>query len=564
MTETFSIDFWGGMNARDQADALPSNSHQRVQGGWVQFPGVGVESPNLLNVDFGSQGLKKRLGSASYQDLTSILVSGDTLLGGFEFRSPGGSRAEFAIGAKSIYTNQSGTWAQINDSASAAFTFDSDITKFTVTFGDGHWFLGTDGANNEIQTWKTGADLDAEMKLNNTYEDAYGAGTHTITGVWPTGAYLVAFINSRLCWSTGSVLVEYTPMAHTASSGVWDLGGSTAGLFHALGDIRFLTNFIPKGGNVRTDEILVVGTSFGIGATTGFQTYDRINEEADDAPLNHQCFAKADNWIVYATDRKNVKAFNGVEVIDLGVRLKSAAKSGPLDSMSISDSEDDCFALYDGNKAQVKIWFTTSSARVNDSCVVVDFKEGEPVPGEPKNSYEKRIRLLAWQIISPDSNDWFVGGYVKSGATIGVMSSGVMYTMESGRNDLGNLAVNGTWLSPIINGGAPIVTNQKQWGRLTLRSIPAGDWDVTVSEFHDREASASNSWGMNQAPANAALVGVAQVDVSKVSSGGVIRDFGKIDKKSENFQFKLANALNDEDFEIASANVTYETGDQVN
>ncbi len=362
MTEILSMNHWGGANYRDQADALFSRSHQQVKGGWQQYPGVGVESPDAYNIDYDPQGLQKRLGSVSYQDLTSILVASDALLGGFEFRSPGGSRAEFAIGKKSIYTDQSGTWIRIKDSASADFSWDSDITMFTVTFGDGHWFVGSNGTNNEIATWRSGADLDPEMKNGNTYEDAFGSGTNVMTGTWPTAAKLVAFIHGRLCWSKGDVLIEYTPMGHTASSGIWDLAGSTAGAFHAVGDIRMLTTFIPKGANIATDEMLVVGTSNGMHVTTWFLVSDRLNTEGGEAPLNHAAFCQTQNWIVYLTDKKSIKAFNGGQIIDLGARLKSANNDGPLDNMSISDSEDDAFALYDAEKEQAKLWFTMNKA----------------------------------------------------------------------------------------------------------------------------------------------------------------------------------------------------------
>jgi len=174
------------------------------------------------------------------------------------------------------------------------------------------------------------------------------------------------------------------------------------------------------------------------------------------------------------------------------------------------------------------------------------------------------VRVIPNQITSPDDNDNFVGGYVKSGAVIGVLSGGDMHTMESGRNDLGNLAINAYWYSPIITGGAPFVTRQKQWNRLNIRVGVTGLWDLTVKEYHDRDTGESDSWEMSQAGPDAAIVGTAVVGEFIVSGGGIVRDFSSLRARSEAFQFRLSNAEADEDFIITNANVTYEIGAEVN
>ena len=48
----FSIDFFGGMNARDQADQLVSRGYAQTQNGWQQYPGAGGETPHMLTVDY--------------------------------------------------------------------------------------------------------------------------------------------------------------------------------------------------------------------------------------------------------------------------------------------------------------------------------------------------------------------------------------------------------------------------------------------------------------------------------------------------------------------------------
>ena len=560
-----SIDSWGGMNARDQADQLVSRSHAPSQGGWAQYPGVGAESPDMLNVDYDPQGIQKRLGSASYADLSATIPSGDSMILGGEWRTSSGARIEFAVTTTTIMTTQSGSWAKINASTGAtAFTFPSNVTKGTAATLEGHLFFFTDGASNRIEHTRDLAAMDANLQSGNLFNFAYGTATAAaVTGSWPQAVPYGTVVNSRLAWSSGNVLIEFTPMSRTSGSGTWDLAGSTAGNFRAAGNIRFLTTFIPRGGNKIVDEIVVAGTSVGLESSTGFNEYDRLNrEEGSEAPLNHKCFCKSNNWLIYLTDKKNIHGYNGDQVIDLGERLKNSNRDGPLDNMHISTSETNSWAIYNGITQQAWLAFSTSTTRINDSIAVIDFKNGEPMPGEGKESFERRVRIVPWQIITPDSNDGFMFVYAKSGAYIGVKANGTMWTCNSGANDQGVLAISARIKSLMFTGGPAVATRQKQWARLNLRAIPTGNWDATINEYFDREEEASGQWTMTQVNSGTPLVDTAVVPFA-LQGGGVVRKFDRVDRRSEAMQWEIVQEGSSEGFTITNASLTYEVGAEV-
>lgn len=567
---TFAVHSWGGMNARDQADELILRSHAQTQAGFTPLvvggQPIGTESPDCLNVDYSPKGLRKRLGSASYADLSATIPSGDSVLCGAAFVNADATSYELIVTTTTIMTNASGSWAQITASSGAtAFTFAAAATKASILYLDGHAFVAANAAGQNIVTTRSGTTLDGAMASGNTYADAYGAGTHVITGTWPTAVHQIASCNGRLCIGEEGLLIEFTPMAQEASSGIWDLNGATAGAFHTTsGELRFMCSFIPKGGNEKTDEQLMIGTSGGIESTTGFQDYDRLNvEQGAEGVLNHKCFCKCNNWIVYLTRNRNVHAYNGDEVIDLGSRMRTSNADGFLDGMDVATSETYAYAVYSEQKKQAILRFCSSTARVNDSAAVVDFKRGEPVPGEPADSFERRVRVLPWQIASPDGNDWFIHGYTKYGIEIGLMADGTTFTTESGLNDKGTLGIDGYWKSPIVTGGAGLVTLQKQWVRLQLRAEQSGKWAAAISEYHDREDDPTKTWNMTLVKTGTPIVGTAVIPFT-LTSGGDVRDFDRIDKRSEAFQWQMENSADSQDFSFTHAAVTYEIGAEVN
>jgi hypothetical protein len=573
MPQVFSIGSWGGSNHRDQPEELIERSHVLGQGGWsprVLASGkpVGTESPDQFNTDFHEKGLQKRLGSASYVDLSASIPAGDSIVATLDTVRYDGSSLEFAVTTTTIMANVAAAgWAQLNATTGASvFTFADSVANASIVPHDGHHFFFTDGASNYAQVYRTGTAIDPQMASGSAYTDAFGTATsHALTGAWQKGSHIACVVQSRLAWIEEGLLVQFTPMAHTSDSGVWDLTGAGAGAFHLTGgEGRFMTSFVPKGGNEVTDEQLMIGTSGGIESTTGFEDYDRLNvEHGSEGVLNHKAFCKTENWVVYLTRNRNLHAYNGAQVIDLGARLRSKEGDGPLDNMHIATSETTAFGVYDPNKRQAQFWFSTSTARVNDSAVVVDFKDGEPMPFEPADSWERRVKVVPWQIGSPDSNDWFICAHTRAGSVIGAKEDGTLWTTDSGLDDLGSIAIAARWKSPVMTGGAPFVTLQKQWLRLRLRTEQTGDWELTINEYHDRDVDVAKTWQMTLVNSGTPLVGSAVVPFA-LTAGGDVRAFNRVDRRSEAFQFELTQAGSTEDFLVTHADVTYEIGGQVN
>ena len=563
MPEMFSIEYFGSVNQRDQSDALIARSHTQVQGGFRQAPNVPSESPYMLNVDYDPQGLRKRLGSTLYKSLISLLQSGETLLGGCEFLpANSGTRIQFIVGSKSFYSDQaiSGTFVQLNTSASVVYTHAATASKFTVTFADGHLFIGLNGAN-QIQTYKYGADLDPAMLAGNLYENAYGAATNTITGTWATGTYLVASIHERLIFSDGQTLFEYTPMASTASSGIWDLIGVTAGAYHALGRIKFFATFVPQLRD-SNEAILYIGTSKGLQMVTGFEreTDRTLPVENAPEPLNHKAWCKTKNWIMYLTVTRDIAMVQGGTILtNIGARLKSPDESGFLDGMDISNSETNAIAFYNPEKEQALLFFNTASDTINDSCAVVDMKRGEPTPGMALAMIEDRVRLIPWTISNAASNDWFVFMYQSVNGPMGILSTGYIYTTESGRNDQGSIAITAKYRTPVFTTGAPFIFNQKQWRREHLRTQEVGDWPCTVKAYLDRSEEAEFSYTFQQVNTSTLIVGDAVVgDI--FGSFGQVRKFHRTDRRAEAIQLEFSNENADQDFILSSVGFSYDVG----
>lgn len=429
---TINFDIFGGMNQSDQPQALINRAFQEGQNGFSQY--APVESPNLQDMDFDQFGIKSRKGSIENEDISSVLITGEVLIKGIEWDAPAdGAKTEIIVGRKSIYIRDAGVWAQANDSASAAYTHAADVTKVGFTTTDGHLFIGLDGAN-QIQVFKSGADLDPEMKNGNLYEEAFSATTNTITGTWPTGTYLVTVVHNRLVHSDGNTLLEFTPQAHTASSGIWKFGDG--GFFQASGNIKAMWSFVPQFTN-SIDEFLYIGSSAGIEVLTGFATTDKlVRIEGSKPSLNHQTFAKAKNWVVYLGEDKNIYGINGTKVINLGRRIKKPTLDGVLDKMNIATSLTNSFAFYNTKKEQIQIYISTSSARINDTCIMIDFKLGEPIISENQTQFEQRVRLVPWKIKDPDDNDWYVGVYQQQDNIIGILNNGKLLNQETKDVDL--------------------------------------------------------------------------------------------------------------------------------
>lgn len=555
----FSIGIYGGLNVNDQEDALVLRSHTPTQGGFAQR--APAESPYLKNIDFTRTGIKERLGSAEVRDLTSggdnVLLASDELIAGCEWTDSNSTdRYEVIVSKQTIYISKNdAAFTQINDSTSAAYTHSAAVTKCGFATTDGHLFIGLDGANY-IQTFKRGTDLDEEMDTTNTYEEAYSASTHSISGTWPQGCYLIATVHSRLVFSDGDTVLYYTPMAYTASSGIWKLGST---FFLTEGRILSLHAMAPEFSD-SINEVLYIGTEKGFEVLTGFDTTsDTVNRiEGSKAPLNHQSIAISKNWLCYLTNEKSIYAINRTTVIDLGRRLKNTDQDGPLDEINVTFSLTNAFGVYSDKNEQAYFFFTTSASRFNDTCIAIDFKLGEPVPGEQQPSFEQRVRCLDWRLYDPDNNDWFAHMYKVRGNVRGITEAGKTWNFLSGTDDLDAYAIETYWKSPIFLGGA--VGVHKQFMALAARVLPQGTWTITVSLYINRSETAISTFTIDQYDSNYGIWDTAIWGTSLWASTQLIKGIKDVDLYADAFQWQVSNVNKDEPFEVANQNLTYMIG----
>ena len=161
--------FAGGMNAWDYHDQLIRRSHSPSSGGWNQ--NSAMESPVSLNIEFFTEGWGQRLGSVEAEDLTGVLLSGDVLLDGVEWRDPvAATRILWVLSQQTVYLNQSGSWAQVthNNTGALAYTHNTTPTLWTFMEVDGHLLTLVDGADNRIIVYRRSTALDDPLGNNTT------------------------------------------------------------------------------------------------------------------------------------------------------------------------------------------------------------------------------------------------------------------------------------------------------------------------------------------------------------------------------------------------------------
>lgn len=460
-------------------------------------------------------------------------------------------KIEVAVFTNTIFIDESGGGlGQINDSTGAAFFFDSPVTKVTFVKEDGHLFFFSDGKRNNIQAYRKGKNLDPEMKLANVYTDAFGSATHTMTGVWPTGAYLAAGVNSRLAWGVGNPLLEYTPMSHTPNTGIWDLTGSTAGRFHARSDIILLANFIPDLAN-SIEQTLFVGTESGFEITTGFLPHDRLVAlNGSTAPLNHRSFFISDNWLVYLGDDKSIRGVNRQGYINLGRRFTNEGGTGPLDGMVLTASEANSFGFYESGSERGSLAITTASGRVNDTWLVLDFGKGEPKTGETEDVFERRVRCLVEKIKDPDTNDWFSAVYQMRRGLVGALVDGNIYDMKKGFDDLGGIPIEAHGTLSLFTGGDEFTSRKMQWQRAELRSVESSlevPSTLYLDIFEDGSSTPAATFSK----------------VQEAQDGQVVKNSHQLNRRSESIQLKFYNNTLGEDFRLSSMLLIYQPGKEI-
>ena len=621
------INQFGGLNARDPSNILFARSNRQTEDGWAAV--AGIESPDLLNIDFDQTGIRKRLGSsldvnlrlvfdatttvdsdsaagqtvlnvtattgliagrvltvgrgtAREEDLIissisagvsitattnlafahtavqadaveqMVLLNGDTLLGGREWRSPVTNlRIQVLCSAKTIYVDQSGAFRQANTSAGTPYAHAATATKCGFTELAGHLHIGPDGAN-KIQVYRNSADLDPAMDNGNLYTEAFGGGTQIITGTWGTGYYILGNYQDRLLFGNGDSVIEFSD-----TSQAWDRAGG--GFIQGRGAVRAIATLTPQFSDSLAAALYVLAVG-GADVITALPVVAGAIQRLDNvpAPMNHACVVQTQNWLMYLSQEKTIIGINGAHVINIGRRMQSGASSGPLESIYATEALTDAFGFYDQAKAAALWMAPNGSLTDNSDAYVLDMRQGEPLPGEPEPSYEQRVRCLRWQIASGSA--WFVHMYRRLGQTVGIVSTGKLYATESGNNDLASVAIAGRWRSPDFHAGLPTVN--KQWLALLCRGMPTGNWSVTARYHQDRsEATFGDTWAYSQ-DGGTSVFGTAVFGTGTFASTATIKGSDDTDLYSEMLAFTLDNLTASETMRLTDAELHYLIGAQ--
>ena len=553
------LTMFGGGNWNDPPESLLNRSHQEDgAGGFVQR--APVEASSAQDVTFFERSMGTRLGSALLKDLgtngANVLVSGEVLLDGTEFNG-----AAIVVGQKSIYTNQSGSWAQLLASDSTTFTWaadgggasvaGADITKCSFAKMDGHLFIGADGAN-KIQVWKAGADLDAPMANGNTYEQIYGSNS-TITGTWGTAYYIVRDFHGRLLFSTGNVVVEYTDVNQP-----WDRTGG--GIIWGRDNVVALESFTPRGGNELT-EVLFLFTRAGVDKLTGFSAMDSTEQGVGiGVPLNHRAVVKTEDWLIFLSREGKLVGINGLAVIDLGRRfLLGDGATGPLDVLSPSNSNHALltFGFYDEKRRQALWFYPNESSTVVNRAIGLDFQLGEPYPGEQRESFERHVRTLFWTIY-PTTTPWFVGMWQTTGAVYGLTANGNVWTQGSGRLDLDQYAIQDAWVTPELAMSQP--TRNKSYRRAAVRADVAGSWNLYMDVAINKDDAWVKTFSIPLLPSGAAAFGTAVYGTDQYVTDRLTKWADYLDRYAESLRLRFRSQETSRYWVLRSITIDYQFG----
>lgn len=392
------------------------------------------------------------------------------------------------------------------------------------------------------------------VQTANLYTNAYGGNsTNVYTGTWSTGQYILTGCRNRLCFTDGNTLVNFTPAATPgSSSGIWDL--TNQGFFSAKSRIYAMTSFTPQQSNQITED-LYVSTQRGWEVAVGFQAgIDQLQLTFGFPCASHRSFCTIKNWIVYLTASKTLRAVSGQFDIDLGQRYKNVQFTGPLDSMDVAASSVTSFGVYHPILQQAWMFFSSSSAAadLNGYCLVMDFKLGEPVYGEPQEGFEQRVRPLVWTLkANSNTNGWFshaiwngtqIEAPVKTGPT--GTTTAAFYVCDSGYYDLDTIPTQEYWKTPYLNGGDPVTSNQ--WLRLFVRTQPVGQWYLYVDTYLNRSATpitAVYSFRQINAGTNALIWGVGKWGVNTWGGSGTVRGTYDVMTYADAIQLQFRNQI---------------------
>ena len=543
---------FGGVNFSDQSPLLIQRAFEPVDGGFVQR--APLESPNLINVDFLERAIGKRKGSALLESLASVMVASEIIIAIKSWVTPGTTtEVQVAVGKLSIYTNQSGTWAQINNSGGSAYTHAANVTKCSFAEVVGHLLMGIDGAN-KIQVYRSGANLDASLDNGNTWNDTFGGGTSTITGTWGTAYYILFEMHERLVFGTGNAVAEYTDVQQP-----WDRAN---GGFRLLkGNVVGAMVFVPEGGS-ELNTVAFFSTTAGPIFLSGFDLTDSTKPvHGANVALNHQCLVATDKWIMYMTREGGIEAINVYDKKDLGRRLFTGdGVSGPTDTFQATNAQHPTlpFGYYNQKKKQAMWFYPNAAGTTNSHAVVVDMFLAEGATGEQQDLAESNTRLLYWSIVTPATNPWFVSIYTKKGAVIGVLATGICYTLESGLSDLDTLPIQEFYEWGDFNGG--VVGRIINWRRLAGEFKEKGSWNLLVRKYLDRSTGQFGddvSWLMASTDSSVYDTGVYD---TALYSGGAVRRATWLEVYSREVRLRFQNQETARDWILTGLSLEYQIG----
>jgi hypothetical protein len=236
--------------------------------------------------------------------------------------------------------------------------------------------------------------------------------------------------------------------------------------------------------------------------------------------------------------------------------------TGPLDTFSVTNANHPKFLFGFNNKEkkQVAWYYPDASLAANSDAVVLDYYLGEPFPGEQIESYERRMRLLHWDIKEPSNNSWFVDVYERAGATIGVLADGKTYTLDNGLNDFDTIAINELLQAPHFAAGNS--SQRKNMRRIGLAFKPKGIWNVLVRKYVDRDtAPTGTEKSLAQAPAGSSVYDVAVYNVAEYASSGLLIHEFWAEEYAFEFSIDLRNQQADEDWVLAYFDYQYQWAD---
>jgi hypothetical protein len=548
----FQTTIFGGLNKNDQADQLLLRSHQLGQFGWQQVRPA--EALEMVNIDFDQKGIKKRLGSTlETTSLNTILAGNETVLSSIDYTSANGAVITVVVTTLSIYTNQSGSFVKVNDSAGSPYNHNATVSKTTFAVVDGHLFIGLDD-NNKIQVYKNGEDLDDELDNGNIYEDAFGVGTNTIDGTWGTGYYLLADFQGRLVYSNGNTVVNYSSVP-IATDGIWKR--STHGFYQTTGLIIGLKTFTPDyQDSIR--ETLYIFTAHGPQITNDL-TSQIQKIEGGPIPVNHQSIVATKSWLMMLTMDRRIIALNRNTSIDVGRRFTDNTEASKIETFDISNADTAAFAFYNKKREQVYFFVPGSTLTNNSIALMIDLQLSEPTPGQGENLGEDKVRLAEWEINEPSTNAWFATLYQRRGNVIGITPDGKTYNFSNGRNDLDTVLIDSTYESMDFNAGISSVS--KQWMLLNLRGQFLGNFSTSITYIFDKADKVVSTTTYTQS-SNNAIYGLPLYGQEKYSGILLIKGQDDIDSYSESIRFKLSNSTLNQTFTFDTLDVEYLIGDK--